>query len=229
MGRDAKINQKWVDEFKNPGPLGPNDLQPKHTPPMRTRDGRAVRGGPTTMPGPADTYIAYGRNWANVSNTPFREYKHWVHEGGISTPLICHWPAGIRRAGSLCHEPGHLIDIMATCVDVAGAEYPTQRQGQKVQPREGVSLSPAFKGGALAERPLFWEHEGNRAVRKGKWKLVLKHPGEWELYDIDADRTEMHDLAAKNPDKVQELKTLWDAWAQRCGVQSWPLKKPEQS
>jgi arylsulfatase len=229
MGRDAKVNQKWVDEFKNPGPLGPNDLQPKHTPPMRTRDGRVVRGGPTTMPGPADTYIGYGRNWANVSNTPFREYKHWVHEGGISTPLICHWPAGIRGAGSLCYEPGHLIDIMATCVDVADAEYPTRRQGQNVQPPEGVSLSPAFKGESLAERPLFWEHEGNRAVRKGKWKLVLKHPGDWELYDIDADRTEMHDLAAKNPDRVQELKTLWDAWAQRCGVQPWPLKKPEQS
>ena len=227
MGRAANVNQKWVDEFENPGPLGPNDLQPKHTPPMRTRDGRAVRGGPTVMPGPADTYIGYGQNWANVSNTPFREYKHWVHEGGISTPLICHWPAGIKSRGGLCHDPGHVIDVMATCVEIAGAVYPTERQGRKILPEEGVSLAPVFRGEALRDRPIFWEHEGNRAVRQGKWKLVSKHPGGWELYDIDADRTEMHDLAAKNADKVQELKTLWEAWAQRCGVQPWPVKKRE--
>jgi len=194
---------------------------------MRTRDGRAVRGGPTVMPGPADTYIGYGQNWANVSNTPFREYKHWVHEGGISTPLICHWPAGIKSRGGLCHDPGHVIDVMATCVEIAGAVYPTERQGRKILPEEGVSLAPVFRGEALRDRPIFWEHEGNRAVRQGKWKLVSKHPGGWELYDIDADRTEMHDLAAKNADKVQELKTLWEAWAQRCGVQPWPVKKRE--
>jgi len=225
MGRGPSINQKWVEQFKNPGPLGPNDLQPVHVPPMRTRDGRPVRGGPTVMPGPADTYIAYGRNWANVSNTPFREYKHWVHEGGISTPLICHWPAGIKSRGGLCHDPGHLIDIMATCVDLAGATYPAERQGQKVQPMEGTSLAPAFRGEPLRERTLFWEHEGNRAVRQGRWKLVSKYPGVWELYDIDADRTEMHDVASGNPETVQRLKTLWDEWAQRCGVQPWPVKK----
>jgi len=229
MGRGPNINQKWVDEFDNPGPLGPDDLQPKHTPPMRTRDGRPVRGGPTVMPGAADTYIGYGRNWANVSNTPFREYKHWVHEGGISTPLICHWPAEIKARGRLCHNPAHLIDIMATCVDLSGAAYPTARQDRKIQPMEGTSLAPTFRGGPLAERAIFWEHEGNRAIRKGKWKLVSKHPGDWELYDIDADRTEMHDLAAQNPDKVQELKILWEVWSQRCGVQPWPLKKPGQS
>lgn len=177
------------------------------------------------MPGPADTYIGYGRNWANVSNTPFREYKHWVHEGGISTPLICHWPAGIETRGALCHDPGHLIDILATCVELGGAAYPTEHEGQTVQPREGVSLTPAFRGEPLRERAIFWEHEGNRAIRKGKWKLVSKHPGGWELYDIDADRTEMHDLARQNPETVQELKTLWEGWAQRCGVQPWPLKK----
>src|SRR5512133_2212052 len=130
------------------------------------------------MPGPDDTFIAYGRNWANVSNTPFREYKHWVHEGGISTPLICHWPAVIKTRGRLCHSPGHLIDIMATCVDVAGATYPAERQGQTVQPMEGASLAPTFRGEPFQERAIFWEHEGNRAVRKGRWKLVSKYPGD---------------------------------------------------
>jgi arylsulfatase A-like enzyme len=226
MGRGANINARWVAAVKDPQPMGPDELQPKHAPPMQTRDGRPVRGGPDVMPGPADTYIAYGRNWANVSNTPFREYKHWVHEGGTSTPLICHWPAGIPARGALCHEPGHLIDIMATCVDVAGASYPKQRSGQPVQPMEGVSLVPTFAGKSLVERPIFWEHEGNRAVRQGKWKLVSKHPGGWELYDMDTDRTEMHDLAAKHPEKVQELKTLYETWAARYGVQPWPLRRP---
>lgn len=229
MGRGPDINEKWVSGVKNDRPMGPNQLQPKIWPPMKARDGRPVRGGPTVMPGPADTYIAYGRNWANVSNTPFREYKHWVHEGGISTPLICHWPAGIKARGGLCHDPGNLIDIMATCVDVSSAKYPADRQGQKVQPMEGISLRPAFAGRSLGERPIFWEHEGNRAVRQGRWKLVSKHPGGWELYDLAADRTEMYDLAAQHPEKVQELKGLWAKWAQRCGVQPWPLQKPQQS
>jgi arylsulfatase A-like enzyme len=228
MGRGANINEKWVGAIQDVKPMRPDELQAKHWPPMQTRDGRPVRGGPTVMPGPADTYIAYGRNWANVSNTPFREYKHWVHEGGISTPLICHWPAGIAARGGLCRESGHLIDIMATCVDVAGAPYPKQRNGQTVQPMEGVSLAPTFAGKPLPARTIFWEHEGNRAVRQGQWKLVSKHPGGWELYDMEADRTEMHDLAAKNPEKVQELKTLYEAWAVRCGVQPWPLKKPNE-
>jgi arylsulfatase A-like enzyme len=229
MGRAANVNEKWVAAVKDLEPMGPDELQPKHAPPMKTRDGRPVRGGPTTMPGPPDTYIAYGRNWANVSNTPFREYKHWVHEGGISTPLICHWPAGIKTRGKLCHDPGHLIDIMATCVDVAGAQYPAEHQGNTIQPMEGVSLAPTFQGKLLAERAIFWEHEGNRAVRQGKWKLVSKHPGDWELYDIETDRTEMHDLASKHAGKTQELKALWESWATRCGVQPWPLKKRGQN
>jgi len=228
MGRGAQINDKWVAGVKDPRPMGPDELQPKLAPPMQTRDGRPVRGGPTVMPGPADTYMGYGRNWANVSNTPFREYKHWVHEGGISTPLICHWPAGIEARGRLCHDPGHLIDIMATCVDVSGAGYPTQREGHTIQPAEGISLRPTFEGKSLDERAIFWEHEGNRAVRKGRWKLVSKHPGGWELYDIAADRTEMHDLASQHPEKVQELEALYKSWADHCGVQPWPLKKTER-
>jgi arylsulfatase A-like enzyme len=225
MGRAKNVNDRWVAGIKDNKPMGPDELQSVLWPPMKTRDGRAVRGGPDVMPGPDGTYISYGRNWANVSNTPFREYKHWVHEGGISTPLICHWPGHVKTPGGLCRDPGHLIDIMATCVDVAGALYPAEYKGNNIQPMEGVSVAPALKGKPLKERPIFWEHEGNRAVRQGRWKLVSKYPGGWELYDMERDRTEMHDLAAAHPEKVQELKSLYEAWAKRAGVQPWPLKK----
>ena len=161
------------------------------------------------MPGPADSYIAYGRDWANVSNTPFREYKHWVHEGGISTPLIVHWPAGIpaARRGKLETQPGHIIDLMATCVELAGAAYPREWQGQPIKPMEGISLVPAFEGKPLKRpEPLFWEHESNRAVREGRWKLVAKADQPWELYDMEKDRTEMHDLAGQHPEEVQRAR-----------------------
>jgi arylsulfatase len=225
MGRGANVNDRWRKGVKDNKPMGKDELQPTLWPPMKTRDGRTVLGGPTVMPGPDGTYIGYGRNWANVSNTPFRLYKHWVHEGGIATPLICHWPARIHAKGELRHDPGHLIDIMATCVDVAGAAYPRMHNGHEIQPPEGVSLAPTFEGKTLAERAIYWEHEGNRAVRQGKWKLVSKHPGGWELYDLQSDRTEMHDLASEQPEKVAELKALYDAWAQRCNVRPWPLNK----
>jgi arylsulfatase len=202
-------------------PFGPDDLQPQIWPPMQTRDGRWVRSGEGVMPGPPDTYVAYGRNWANVSNTPFREYKHWVHEGGISTPLIIHWPAGIRerRRNKLETQPGHVVDIMASCVDLAGDQYPSERNGEKIKPMEGVSLVPAFGGRSLKRKqPLFWEHEGNRAVRAGDWKLVGKENRPWELYDMSRDRSETDDLAQKHPDRVKELAAAWDAWAARANV-----------
>jgi arylsulfatase len=217
MGRTVPTDQPTTPAK----PMGPDELQPKIWPPMQTRDGRWLRRGPGVMPGPEDTYVAYGKNWANVSNTPFREYKHWVHEGGISTPLIVHWPAGIpkNRNGKLEDQPGHLIDIMATCVDVAGAKYPTQFNGEKIKPLEGISLQPAMKGRGLQRKePIFWEHEGNRAIRDGKWKLVAKENESWELYDMEKDRTEMHDLAAKDPKRVQKMAAQWEAWAARANV-----------
>lgn len=207
-------------------PFGPNDLQPKVWPPMQTRDGLPVRTGPGVMPGPADTYVAYGRGWANVSNTPFREYKHWVNEGGISTPLIVHWPAAIAasRRGALIHQPGHIIDIAATCVDVARATYPAESAGKPLPALEGVSLRPAFAGESFPRpQPIFWEHEGNRAVRDGRWKLVAKGPhSAWELYDMEADRTELHDLAAAQPATAHRLATLWESWAVRTSAKPWP-------
>ena len=172
------------------------------------------------MAGPADTAIGYGRGWATVSNTPFREYKHWTHEGGISTPLIVHWPAQLQRQGELEATPGHLVDLMATAVDVAGAKYPkTYHDGQTIKPMEGVSLAPLFAGKPIQREAIYWEHEGNRAVRRGDYKLVAKGAkGAWELYNIAKDRSEQHDLSAEMPELALELSKLWDAYAERANV-----------
>jgi len=191
--------------------------------PKQTRDGYPVLQGHSVLPGSADTYIAYGRGWANVSNTPFREYKHWVHEGGISTPLIAHWPAGITRKNALESQPAHLIDLMATCVDLAKATYPKTVNGHDITPMEGVSLAPAFNGKDVGRKnAIFWEHEGNRAVRDGKWKLVAKSAkGAWELYDMEADRTELHDLAEQEPERAKAMAADWEAWAKRAHAIPW--------
>jgi len=189
-----------------------------------TLDGRPMRDGndPSIMPGSADTFASYGLAWANASNTPFRRYKHWVHEGGISTPLIVHWPAAIENGGKMTDQIGHVIDIMATCVDAAGASYPHKYNDNEIHPLEGRSLLPAFRGEPMADRgPIFWEHEGNRAVRLGKWKLVSKYPGQWELYDLEADRTELNDLSRQQPEKLKELLSLYNDWAQRSYVIPW--------
>jgi arylsulfatase len=192
--------------------------------PKQTRDGYPMRQGYGVLPGPADTYIGYGREWANVSNTPFREYKHWVHEGGISTPLVAHWPKGIPARGELRTQPGHLIDLMATAVDLTGAKYPADLNGQPITPMQGVSLRAAFENKPLPRaEPIFWEHEGNRAAREGDWKLVAKGPaGNWELYNLAADRTETRDLASAEPAKLKELVVKWEAWAKRAHVIPWP-------
>lgn len=203
--------------------LGP-DIAHFGNQPTQTRDGWPMRDGYGVMPGPADTFVAYGRGWANVSNTPFREYKHWDEEGGISTPLIVHWPAGVAvaRRGQLEAAPSHIIDLMATCVELAAATYPTEFHGEKILPLEGVSLRPTFSGDPLTRaEPIFWEHEGNRAVRDGKWKLLTNYPGRWQLFDLEADRTEQHDVAAQQPDRVARMAAQWEAWAKRVGVQPW--------
>ncbi|SED50146.1 arylsulfatase [Ruania alba] len=186
-----------------------------------TRDGeRVFRGNvPEVMPGPESTYASYGRGWANLSNTPFREYKHWVHEGGIATPLIASWPAGLTAPGVVRERPHQLPDIMATILEVTGATYPRERGGHPVHALEGISMLATWRGEADGpERPLFWEHEGNAALRHGRWKLVRKYPGLWELYDIETDRTERHDLASVRPDMVDRLADAYQEWADRCGV-----------
>ena len=189
-----------------------------------TRDGREVRFGnlPEFTPGGEDTYQSYGVPWANVSNTPFREYKHWVHEGGIATPLIAHWPLRLKNAGALRHHPGQLPDIMATFLNVAGAEYPSEHNGHQILPLEGFSLMPILEDDKPGDRDaLYWEHEGNCAIRRGKWKLVCKYGRPWELYDMETDRTEMNDLAGGHPELVAELSDMHEAWARRCRVVPW--------
>ena len=222
LGRGSRGKYKTRPDKPPLPPMGKDQLQTGMIP-RQTRDGYPTVMGPGIMPGPDGTYIAYGKGWANVSNTPFREYKHWVHEGGISTPLIVHWPARVKAKGKLRHQPGHLIDIMATCVDVAGATYPAEVKGEKIHPMEGRSLAPAFDDKPIQRDALYWEHEGNRAVRVGKMKLVAKgRNGKWELYDTHADRTEMDNLADAQPAKVKELADLWQKYAERACVLPWP-------
>lgn len=205
-------------------PLADDYLQPDMRP-KQTRDGYPLREGRGVMPGPPDTDIGYGEEWANVSNTPFRLYKHYVHEGGIATPLIAHWPKGISadRRNQLESQPTHLIDIMATAVELAGADYPETVKNEAIHPLEGVSLAPSFAGKSLArENPLYWEHEGNRAIREGDWKLVARgSKGPWELYDMKADRTETQDLAREKPELAKRLADDWEAWALRALVKPW--------
>ena len=189
---------------------------------------RNTWGDPDAPPGPATSFDSYGLPWANASNTPFRLYKHWVHEGGISSPLICRWPSGIKQAGAITNEPGHVIDLMATCLDVAGVNYPDTHDGNPVKPLEGKSLRPVFESGSRpGHEAIFWEHEGNRAVRQGHWKLVSRYDqhqaqhGDWQLYDLEADRTETKNLAETNPGKAKQLTNLYQQWAERAGVVPW--------
>jgi len=186
-----------------------------------TREGDPVVPGnvPGLDPGGEDTYMSYGRAWAHLSNTPFREYKHWVHEGGIATPLVARWPRGLEvEPGSLQRRPFQLVDVLPTLLEAAGASYPETRDGVRVPPAEGRSMLPALNGEDVADADLFWEHEGNSAVRSGPWKLVRKHGRDWELYAIETDRAEAHDRAAAHPDVVADLAARYDAWAHRCGV-----------
>ncbi|NSW94482.1 MAG: sulfatase-like hydrolase/transferase, partial [Bacteroidales bacterium] len=176
--------------------------------------------------GTPDSFDAYEYPWANVSNTPFRMYKHWVHEGGIATPFIAFYPPLIKTR-QINHLPAHIIDIMPTFLDLSGGKYPDRFNGQKIQPMEGNSLVPLFKGNKLKRNPpLFWEHEGNRAVRCGDWKLVSSYDSgkkeflKWELYNLSEDRSELNDLRDKHPEKVAEMLRMYEKWAERTGVVS---------
>jgi arylsulfatase len=170
-------------------------------------------------PGGPNSTVFEGQSWATLSNTPLRRYKHFNHEGGIASPCIVHWPARIKARGELRQQPGHLIDLMPTILEATGATYPKEFKGKAIQPLEGRSLIPAFDNKPIEREALFWEHEGNAAVRVGDWKLVrLGAKGNWELYDLKNDRTELHDLASKEPERARELAAKWDAWAKRANV-----------
>lgn len=173
----------------------------------------------TARPGSGDSYHNYGRSWANLSNTPFRMFKHWVHEGGISTPLIVRWPKGIKETGGITHQRGHIIDIMTTCCNVANVEYPKFYKNQEIIPMQGKSLVPFFEGIERKQHDmLFWKHEGNAAVQKEDWKLVSKSGEKWELYNLEEDRTELNDLSETNPETKMEMLKAYYHWADEVGV-----------
>jgi len=174
--------------------------------------------------GKRESFDSYEHPWANVSNTPFRKFKHWVHEGGISTPFIAYYPGRIP-GGELCHLPGHIIDIMPTLMDITGGIYPEEYNGRDILPMEGISLFPAFSGkNPERSNPIFWEHEGNRAVRDGEWKLVSEYDYSknefkpWELYNLGKDRSELDDLGFTYPDVRDELIREYEEWTARSGV-----------
>ena len=203
-------------------------IGPKHAIwiPDRAPDGSELLFGndPDVMPGPGNTIQSYGGPWGNVSNTPFRLYKHFAHEGGISTPLILHYPKQTTSKG-IKHQLGHEMDIMPTCLMAAGAKPPAvTKAGTPPLPLEGKSLLPVANGRAIANRGMiFWEHEGNSAVRDGQWKLVSAWPNTWELYDMEADRTELHNLVDVHPERVKTMAEAYRAWAARVGAQPWPM------
>ncbi len=203
--------------------------------PIYTRDGQFIRSGKGVMPGPANTWVTYGMEWANVSNTPFKMYKHWTHEGGIASPLIVYWPKGVKQKGAIRNQDAHLIDIMATCVDIAGIAYPKVYNGQDIQPMEGKSLVGAINNLPIKRDFIFWEHEGNRAIKAGPWKLVSKtekskvftanDQNAWELYNLDLDPSETNNVASQNTEKVKELSLLWEKEAIRTKALPWPWDK----
>jgi arylsulfatase A-like enzyme len=207
-----------------PLPIGPNPerfLARREAVPAAARDGSPIRFGnyPDIDPGPDDTYASYGRGWANLSNTPFRLFKRWVHEGGIATPLIVNWPAGGLEDGAIIAAPFQLTDFVPTVLEMTGTEY-TSPAGHDVLPLEGQSFVGALRGGEVADAgsDMFWEHVGNSAIRRGQWKLVREYSRPWELYDLSESRTEEHDLATDHPELVATLVADYERWAARVGV-----------
>ncbi len=167
-----------------------------------------------------------GMAWANLSNVPFRKYKVWTHEGGIATPLVVRWPGVIDGGGKIVRETGHLIDIMPTLLDVAEATYPESYNGNEIKPMQGKSLLPIFKGkDRKPHEYIFWEHESNKAVRKGDWKLVAEAGQNWELYDLEDDPTETNNVAGEHPDIFEDLRSAWEEWADDVGVRKWPIEE----
>lgn len=194
---------------------------PGYDRPGRTRDGRRIRYRGFDRPGPETTYAGIGSYWANAANTPFRYWKKESFEGGAHTPLIVHWPRGLGTApGGLTDQMGHVMDVMPTCLHLAGAEYPRRFNGHEIEPLEGISLLPVLKGERReGHDALFFEHVGGKAVADGEWKLVQPTRGSrWELYHLAVDRTETRDLAERYPDRVRSMRKRWEEWADRVGA-----------
>ncbi len=178
---------------------------------------------PGVMPGVESGFQSIGIPWGNCTNTPFRLYKHYAHEGGISTPFIACWPAVIKPTAKPVNMVGHETDVMPTLLELAGVTYPKTVAAGPIPSLVGESLVPVFQGKSRSRGPIYWEHEGNKAVRDGKWKLVSKFPDQWELFDMEADRTELHDLSSVEPDRTRKMTAMWNNWAKNIGVQPWPM------
>lgn len=179
--------------------------------------------------GSVRSFESIGKAWANVCDTPLRKWKATSHEGGINTPMIAHWPGGIRNGGRICREPCHLIDLLPTWAELAGAVHPGESPESGIPPMEGVSIVPTFAGKSTRrEAPLFFEFGSGNAVHHGKWKVVRSRNSPWELYDIESDRTETRNLAASHPDLVGELASRWEGWYLRCTGRGYSGKQPRE-
>ncbi|HIL69068.1 MAG TPA: arylsulfatase, partial [Verrucomicrobia bacterium] len=183
--------------------------------PDQTRDGKPMIPGnlPDVMPGPEITYQSYGYGWANASNTPFRLYKQFDHEGGIRTPMIAHWPRGIPEKGKLVRTTAHLIDLMPTILNLTESKLPNRINGETPMAMDGISLAPSLNGETqIGHEELYFTHNKGNAVRTKNWKLVQIKKQKWELYDLRKDPTESNDLASRMPQKVTELENRWEVW-----------------
>ena len=204
------------------GPFGFDGVSRRGETILRTGDELREIGG-------RGTHQSYGSAWANLGNTPLRMYKHFTNEGGINTPFIAHWPAGIQKRDDWIRQPAHLMDVLPTLMDVAGAQYPEQFDGRSIQPTEGTSLMPAIRGEQLPERIIGFDHQAAHALRDGDWKIVfgkrMPYELKWELYNLADDRCETNDLAAKHPERLESMIKAWETWANRVGV-TWTTVVP---
>lgn len=212
-GASAELSDKYGPGFDRPG---------------QTRDGKNISYATdkTVMPGPETTFFSIGPAWANVANTPFRLWKSQSLEGGIHTPMLVSWPAGIKNKGSKTAHVGHVMDFMATFIEMAGAQYPKEFKGNQITPLEGKSFTSVLAGkNTVSHQALFNEHEGSKYVRMADWKLVVAGPNKkWQLYNLANDKSELNDLAAEYPDKVKTMSALWDEWATKHHVLPKPAR-----
>lgn len=181
----------------------------------KTRDGQPIIAGnlPHVMPGPEATWQSYGHGWANASNTPFRLFKQYSHEGGIKVPLIIQWPSVIKEGNQISHKLTHMIDILPTVLDAADVKYPDTYDSRHIDLMDGISLVPLLQGDKFKGHDyLGWSHAHGKAIRRGNWKLVKKDDAQWELYDLERDPIEVIDRAEKYPEKVLELSKRFDKW-----------------